>query len=142
MESQTVRLVRLPKGGLAERRNGIRFPVNLEVRYAIAGGRAPLETGSGRTIDMSSTGLRLTADRPLRVGQVLEVSVDWPVLLDGSVQLQLMMSGAVIRAKGTDTALQIERHEFKTRRAGLKFAHHPSDAGPETRRRDLARIRE
>ena len=79
-----------------------------------------METGSGRTINLSSAGLSFTADRPLRPGQKLEVSIDWPVLLAGGVELQLTMSGVVVRAIGSAIAMQIQRHEFRTRRVGLK----------------------
>lgn len=96
--------------------------LTLEVRYVVLGRRAPVEMGSGRTIDLSSSGLSFTADRPLQTGQKLDVYIDWPVLLDGGVQLQLIMSGVVVRTGGTATALQIERHEFRTRRGGLKGA--------------------
>jgi hypothetical protein len=114
------RRVRLPKDEIPERRT--RFPLTLEVRYIAVVRRAPVETGSGRTIDLSSSGLSFTADRPLLTGQRLDVSINWPVLLDGGVQLQLMMSGVVVRTNGTLTALRIERHEFRTRRGGLKAA--------------------
>jgi hypothetical protein len=79
-----------------------------------------VETGSGRTIDLSSSGLSFTADKPLETGQKLDVSIDWPALLDGGVKLQLIVSGVVVRTDGTTTALQIRRHEFRTRRVGLK----------------------
>jgi hypothetical protein len=92
-----------------------RFQLTLEVRYSVLG-RVPVETGSGRTIDMSSSGLRFTADRSLATGQRLDVSIDWPVLLDGGVQLQLIVSGMIVRSTGTETAVRIERHEFRTRR--------------------------
>jgi hypothetical protein len=59
------------------------FSLALEVRYAVSGRRAPVQTGSGRTIDLSSSGLSFTAGRPLVSGQKLDVSIDWPVLLDG-----------------------------------------------------------
>jgi hypothetical protein len=77
-----------------------------------------VETGSGRTIDMSSSGLSFTADRPLLVGQNLDVSIDWPARLDDDVQLQVVVSGVVVRTTGAVIALRIERHEFRTRRAG------------------------
>lgn len=92
-----------------------RFRLALQVRYA-ATGRLPTEPGVGRTIDMSSSGLRFNADKPLATGQRLDVSIDWPVLLDGGVQLQLIVSGTVVRSNGTEIALRIERHEFRTRR--------------------------
>jgi hypothetical protein len=99
-------------------RAGVRFPVSLEIRYSVAGRRGPVETGSGRTIDMSSSGVAFTADRPLLVGQRLDVSIDWPARLDEDVQLQVVVSGVVVRTSGAVIALRIERHEFRTRRAG------------------------
>jgi hypothetical protein len=112
--------VRLPSDASPERRATNRFPMTLEVRYVVR--CAPVETGSGRTIDLSSSGLSFAADKPLLIGQKLDVSIDWPVLLDGGVQLQLIMSGNVVRSNGSETALQIERHEFRTRRGGVKAA--------------------
>ena len=92
-----------------------RFKLVLEARFSICG-TVPAETGLGRTIDMSSSGLRFQADRPLAVGLRLDVSIDWPVPLDGGVQLQLIVSGMVVRSNDTETAVRIERHEFRTRR--------------------------
>jgi hypothetical protein len=116
MERVSEQRVRLPRNESSERRASTRFPLTLEVRYAVLGSRPPVETGAGRTIDLSSCGLSFTAERPLATGQRIDVSIDWPVLLGGGVQLQLIMSGVVVRSDGSATALQIERHEFKTRR--------------------------
>jgi hypothetical protein len=63
--------------------------------------------------------LSFTADRPLPIGQKLDLSIDWPFQLDGD-QLQLVASGVVVRTSGAVTALRIERYELRTRRAGLK----------------------
>jgi hypothetical protein len=79
-----------------------------------------MDTGSGRTIDLSSSGLSFTADRPLLTGQELDVSIDWPVLLNGGTKLQLIIFGLVVRTSGRAIALQIRRHEFRTRRVRLK----------------------
>ena len=123
MGGSSERRLRVPKNPDTERRASTRYPMTLEVRYATPGRDARVEMmGSGRTIDVSSSGLRFTADRPLLTGQELDVSIDWPVLLDGGVQLQLVMSGVVVRTSGTATALQIQRHEFRTRRVGGKAA--------------------
>jgi hypothetical protein len=101
-----------------ERRASTRFRLALEVRYTVLlpGGKGT--SGSGVTIDVSSSGLSFLADQPLRVGQRLELAIDWPVMLDHGVQLQLTISGVVVRAETTVTALRIDRHEFKTRRIG------------------------
>jgi hypothetical protein len=61
---------------------------------------------------VSSSGLSFTADRPLSVVQKLDLSLDWPAMLDGGVQLQLIASGVVVRTDGAVTALRIERHEL------------------------------
>ena len=120
MERQSIRRLRLPKYPCAERRACARFPLDLAVRYTDAGGRAPVEAGAGRTIDMSSSGLSFTADKLLPTGVKLDLAIDWPVELDGGVGLQLIVSGGVVRANGTAASLQIERHQFKTRSVGLK----------------------
>jgi hypothetical protein len=117
---ERVRQVRLPKGLNLERRASVRFPLDLGLRYSIACRASPVENGTGRTIDLSSSGLAFTADKPIPVGAKVDVSIDWPAMLDGGVQLQLTMAGLVVRTSGNVTALQVLRHEFKTRRVGLK----------------------
>jgi hypothetical protein len=78
---------------------------------------------------MSSSGLSFTADRPLSIGQKLDLSIDWPARIDGDVQLQLVVSGVVVRSSAALTALRIERHEFRTRRAGLKVVPRRESVG-------------
>jgi hypothetical protein len=129
MDSPIARRVRLQKELSSDRRAGVRFPVSLEVRYNVAGRRGPVETGSGRTIDMSSSGLSFTADRPLLVGQKLDVSIDWPARPDEDVQLQVVVSGVVVRTTGAVIALRIERHEFRIRRAGSSIVSRLESVG-------------
>ena len=129
MGGPIVRRVRLSKGRGSDRRASVRFPVNLEVQYSVAGRRGPVETGFGRTIDVSSSGLSFTADRPLSIGQKLDLSIDWPVVLDRGVQLQVFVAGVVVRTTGAVTALRIERHEFRTRGAGLKVGTRQESVG-------------
>ena len=87
------------------------------MRYTVTD-QGPRTTGFCHTIDLSSTHLNFTADRPLLVGQRLEVSINWPALLDGGVQLQLILTGLIVRTNQSTTTLQIQRHEFRTRRLG------------------------
>jgi hypothetical protein len=120
MERQTERRARRPEGISTERRGSTRFSLNLELRYTVSGARAPVEAGCGRTIDLSSSGLRFAAQRPLEPGLTLDVAIEWPVLLDGGVHLQLIATGVVVWSKETETALRIRRHELRTRSVGLK----------------------
>jgi hypothetical protein len=94
--------------------------VGLEVRYSVVGHRRPVQNGSGRTIDISNSGLSFNADRPLSIGQKLDVAIDWSVLLEGDVQLQIVASGMVVRSTEGVTAIRIERLDFRTQGAGPK----------------------
>jgi hypothetical protein len=114
------RRVRLPKSPGDERRVCPRYPIGLDLRYTVHTGRKQFETGNGRTVNLSRSGLRFTTDRPLLCGLKIDLAISWPLLLDGVVQLQLVASGRVVWAQGNEVAVQIERHEFKTRGARLK----------------------
>jgi PilZ domain len=114
------RRVQLPKEPGPDRRASVRFPLSLDLRYSVSHRRAPLETGSGQIIDLSSSGLRFATQGPLEPGLKLDVAIIWPVLLDEHVQLQLVVTGVVVWSRGTETALQIKRHDFRTRSVRLK----------------------
>ena len=103
-----------PTGGPRERRADTRFPMALEVRYSAPQG----EGGSGRLIDIGRTGLRFVAPGPRENGRRMDVAINWPVLLEGRVQLQLVVTGTVVRSSGSETVLRISRHAFRTRSAG------------------------
>jgi hypothetical protein len=92
----------------------MRFPIEQEVRYKIFN-RNTIEVGSGRTINMSSSGILFTAERPLAIGERFEVAVDWPVRLDNGCALNLVTTGWVLRIEGTRAAIASERYEFRTR---------------------------
>jgi hypothetical protein len=83
MERASERRLQTARNESPERRATNRFPMTLEVRYVVR--CPPAEAGSGCTIDLSSSGLSFTADRPLLIGQKLAVSIDWPVLLGWAV---------------------------------------------------------
>jgi PilZ domain len=112
------RRVQLPEEPRPDRRANVRFPLNLEVR-SVSHRRKPVKTRLGNIIDISSSGLRFAAEGPLKAGLKLDVAIDWPVLLDGRVQLQLIVTGVVVWSSETETALQIQHSDFKTRRVGL-----------------------
>ena len=104
-------------GGALERRQTSRFPVREEVRYRVLQARAVQLTGAGKTLDMSSGGVRFTTSEKLPQGRTVELSVNWPARLEGTCLLQLIATGHVVRSDHSTAAVRIERYEFRTRGA-------------------------
>lgn len=109
-----------------ERRAKRRFQVEQDVRYKMLYGQRIAETGSGKTANISSGGVWFTTESMLTTGMPVEVSMNWPVLLNESCPMKLMIYGCVIRSNEKGAAVAIERYEFRTQ--GRAFQ--PSSAGP------------
>ena len=92
-----------------ERRARARFPVTLQLHYRMKG-----RPGAGKTANISSRGVLFTAEHELAVGMHLELAVEWPVLLEGSIPLHLCLSGTIVRVRGYQAAFEIKRHLFRT----------------------------
>ena len=101
-----------------DRRRKRRYPISLSVEFKIVKNYLVTGCGAGTSIDLSSNGIAIATDQQLRVGSYVELSANWPVLLDGSCPLKLMIFGKVVRSDGRITAIATDRHEFRTRKAG------------------------
>jgi hypothetical protein len=97
-----------------ERRRSSRFPIEREVRYKTLSQRSEVIQGSGKTLNISSSGVLFTADHELPVGTRLEVSISWPAQLNEKCLLNLVARGRVTRQEGGNLALQIQQYEFRT----------------------------
>jgi hypothetical protein len=62
--------------------------------------------------NLSSGGVSFVAGEALPVGADVEVSMNWPVKLDGVHPLTLRLFGNVIRSDGNTVAARITREEF------------------------------
>ena len=102
------------KKDVNERRASERFAIELEAHYRVLSTKSAEETGSGRTINLSSKGVLLMTDGDLVPGRRLELSISWPVQLDSKVPLKLIARGRVVRADNGCAAVHIEQHEFRT----------------------------
>jgi hypothetical protein len=101
-----------------ERRATRRFAIEQEVLYKVLDHRvAAPESGMGKTLDISSGGVLFETQQRLRAGKRVEVSVNWPALLDGGCPLKFVAVGRVVRAEERRAAMHIEQHEFRTRRS-------------------------
>lgn len=97
-----------------DRREDRRYNLVLDLRWKLVRRRKVLETGNGRTMDLSSSGLLFDAGRPLPVGLNVEISIAWPALLHNVAPMQLVVSGRIIRADGARVAVRMVQHEFRT----------------------------
>jgi hypothetical protein len=101
-----------------ERRASKRFPIEQEVSYRVLDHKAVVpESGVGRTFDMSSGGVRFATEQRLRSGKRIEVSVNWPAVLEGGCLLKFVAVGRIVRVEDSRASIVIEQHEFRTRRS-------------------------
>jgi len=97
-----------------ERRTKRRFQIDQEVKYKMLYGQRIAETGVGRTLNISSGGVWFSTESMLTSGMPVELSMNWPVLLNDSCPMKLMIYGCVVRSNEKGAAVAIERYEFRT----------------------------
>src|SRR3954449_9747201 len=97
-----------------ERRTKRRFQIDQEVRYKMLYGQRIAETGVGRTLNISSGGVWFSTENMLTSGMPVGLSMTWPVLLNDSCPMKLMIYGCVVRSNERGAAVAIERYEFRT----------------------------
>ena len=102
-------------GGPPDRRDTGRFPVREDVRYRVVQSKTVKVSGVGSTLNIGSGGILFTTEDKLPLGQMVELSVNWPAMLDGVCPLQFVATGRVVRSEAQRAAVRIERYEFKTR---------------------------
>lgn len=111
-----------------ERRTKKRFHIEQEVKYKMLYGQRIAETGTGKTLNISSGGVWFTTETMLTAGMPVELSMGWPVLLHDSCPMKLMIYGCVIRSNDRGAAVAIERYEFRTQGSrGLQASQSPSN---------------
>jgi hypothetical protein len=111
---QEERIVTRTKG---ERRIKRRFRIEEDVRYKMLYGQRLAETASGKIMNISSGGVLFTTEAMLTTGMAIEISMTWPVLLNNSCPMKLMIYGRVVRSNNKSAAVAIERYEFRTKGA-------------------------
>ena len=105
-----------------ERRSKTRFPLALNVRYRTLLKKVDV-AGIGRTLNISSTGLLVASAHELGPGTRLEVTLEWPWLLDERTPLQLVAQARVVRRDQRGFAVALERYQFRTMKRGAVVAN-------------------
>ena len=107
-----------------ERREDRRYDIQLELRWKLIRRRRVIDTGTGRTVDLSSGGIMFETGRDLPVGLNVELSIQWPVRLHNVAPLQLIVSGRIVRTGEGWAAIRTVQHEFRT--LGVTAENRPS----------------
>jgi hypothetical protein len=102
------------KGENVDRRSKRRFRIEQALRYKLLYGNRVAESGIGRTLNISSSGVWFTTEGVLGEGMPVELSMSWPALLNDICPMKLMIYGCVVRSGPQSAALAIERYEFRT----------------------------
>jgi hypothetical protein len=98
----------------SDRRHSDRFPIEREVRYKVLNKRGGEESGDGKTVNISSTGVLFSADQVLLPGRRLELSINWPAQLNDRCALRLVARGRIVRFENGTVAMEIQQYEFRT----------------------------
>jgi hypothetical protein len=96
-----------------DRRVSSRYSLQLRLRYHVLEGLRSLWTGTGTTSDMSRTGMRFDAARPVPLGARVEMEVEWPVRLGGTLPLELCLTGSVVRSDAAGVAVCLTSWRFR-----------------------------
>ena len=100
--------------GGEDRRAAQRFPLALDLQFREVGEGPYLARGAGQTVDLSSDAIFFTPSCPLIPGTRLEVSVQWPVRLEGKIPLKFVVKGVVMGYRRPHAVLAIQHYEFRT----------------------------
>ncbi len=98
----------------ADRRSKRRFNIEQGLRYRLLYGSRIAESGTGRTVNISSSGVWFKTDTILSTGLPVELAMTWPARLNDVCPMKLMIYGCVVRSDAEGAALAIERYEFRT----------------------------
>jgi hypothetical protein len=93
-----------------------RYPLTFGVRYVTAE-PGPGRPGAGETVWMSGKEVAFLAKGPATVGDKVAMYIEWPVLLQGEVPLQLIVNAEIVQRSGPLSVARMIKYEFRTRGA-------------------------
>jgi hypothetical protein len=105
-----------------ERRKDRRYIVHLPVRYRVSERGSMPFAGSGMTCEMSITGLSFRCRRVLPVGSHIELLIEWPSRRDEGQQVEMQVTGFVVRANGGKAGIRVTSHRFLEQQVAAPMA--------------------
>lgn len=97
----------------ADRRTSARFELRLPLRYRVSQGTETIWKGTGRTVDISRTGIRFHSSRPFPLGSHVELQIEWPIRYGDLFPMQLNLRGIVVRSDNKQVVLRNRTWEFR-----------------------------
>jgi hypothetical protein len=97
-----------------DRRSKCRFTIERDVRYKMVDEGIVVASGVGQTTNMCSAGVAFSTERSLTAGAFIELSISWPVLLDETCPMRLIVFGRILRCTGRKAVCTIDKYEFRT----------------------------
>jgi hypothetical protein len=96
-----------------------RYPIALSVCFETNGTVRRRKSGAGITRNLSSRGIFIETKGGAPPGTQVKIIAEWPVLLEGTIPLQFVALGEVIRRDARGFAMRILRYEYRTRRKSV-----------------------
>jgi c-di-GMP-binding flagellar brake protein YcgR len=96
-----------------DRRRNRRYEMRLPLHYRVSVKGEPARSGSGMTMDMSTTGMSFRSRKPLPIGAHVEVVVDWPAKYADVYPIDLQVTGFVVRSDAGRTAVRMTSRKFR-----------------------------
>lgn len=97
-----------------ERRIKKRFGIQRELRFKSLKDGMILANGTGKTFNIGSGGVAFAAGQDLEPETYVELSISWPVLLDDTTPMRLIVFGRVLRSEEGLCACTVDKYEFRT----------------------------
>jgi hypothetical protein len=85
-----------------------RFPISTPVKYIVE-----KVAGEGVTCNVGSDGLLMKTTCVFPQGRLIELSLDWPAMLDGRLPLRLDIFGKILWSNVRGTAVAILGYEYR-----------------------------
>jgi hypothetical protein len=92
------------------------YPIALPVTYLAKSSADDVLEGQGETISVSRANVLFRSNEVLVLGQKIELRIEWPVLLDNVVPLQVRIKGSIADVNGSQALVRVHGdYEFMTR---------------------------
>jgi hypothetical protein len=108
-----------------ERRSKYRFEMKRDLRYKVTQDGVQVAAGSGTTMNLGSGGVAFSTEKPPARDSIIELSIHWPVLLDDSCPMRLIVFGRILRTGPHNAICSIDKYEFRTAARSIEVVPAP-----------------